>query len=550
MIDYSELKEQIKSVCDIVELIGQYVQLKKVGKNYVGLCPFHSERNPSFTVSPEKQMFHCFGCKKGGDIFTFWMEYHNVSFIEALKDLAERYNIKLKGISSEKKEEREKLFEANRVAALFFKKMLFEKEGKLAREYLKKRRIDLSLAKELWIGYAPDGWENLCSFLRERNIELEIASKAGLIVQRVDRDGYYDRFRRRIIFPIFDIRGRIVGFGGRIIGEGGPKYLNTPETPIFHKGSILYGLNFSYKAIRQKGKAILVEGYMDWIALWKCGIENSVATLGTALTQNHIRRLKGYADEVILIFDSDEAGKKAALRSFHLFANESVPAKVVILPEGHDPDSFLNRYGREVFLEYIEKNSKPILDFYLDMEIGNKKIEDEKKSLLLKNLLVNLNFIQDEITKGIYVSKISKKLGIKESLVWKALKSKRAYTEEIQEESSRRIGDLQILSLFLFHPEAIPKLIECDAESLIYDQKVKQIIGVIKERYSNGEKISAELIHDSLEDEDARALLREFMYKPFVVFSDEEVEKAISEIREKVKKKKLLEEIKQTIKKI
>lgn len=551
MKDISYIKDEIKSVCDIVELISQFVQLKKVGKNYVGLCPFHSEKEPSFTVSPERQMFHCFGCKKGGDIFKFWMEYHNVSFFEAIKDLAERYNIDIGDVPDYELEERDRLFEINEIANSFFKNMLYkQKQGERGRRYLKKRGIDEELSKEIGLGYAPESWDSLYNFLLKKKIDINLAVKAGLLVQRESGDGYYDRFRDRVMFPIFDIRGRVVGFGGRTIGDGSPKYLNTPETPIFHKGSLLYGINFSYKSIREKKKVIIVEGYMDWIALKKYGIENAVATLGTALTQNHVRRLKGYADEAIVIFDSDEAGKKAALRSLPLFANEGMPAKVLVLPDGHDPDTFLNQYGKDAFLELLNNSSKPLIDFYLDMEVEERikaiNIKDEEKTRILKNILSNLSFIKDDLTKGIYVSKLAAYFGIKEDLLWKELRrisfgKDSSIEEEIKRERSVKIiGDLQILSLAIFHPETIPSLLRCDAEILLFDPSAKAILKEIFRIYEEKGKISLQEIHDRLEDEESKAFLREFLERPFIVYEEDEIEQAISDIEKKAYKKKIL----------
>ncbi len=555
MKDISYIKDEIKSVCDIVELISQFVQLKKVGKNYVGLCPFHSEKEPSFTVSPERQLFHCFGCKKGGDIFKFWMEYHNVSFFEAIKDLAERYNIDIGDEPDYEVEERDKLFEINEIANNFFKDILYnQKQGERGRRYLKERGIDDELSKEIGLGYAPDSWDSLYNFLLKRKIDINLAVKAGLLIKRESGDGYYDRFRDRVIFPIFDIRGRVVGFGGRTIGNSSPKYLNTPETPIFHKGNLLYGINFSYKSIREKKKVIIVEGYMDWIALKKYGIENAVATLGTALTQNHIRRLKGYANEAIVIFDSDEAGKKAALRSLPLFANEGMPAKVLVLPDGHDPDTFLNQYGKDAFLELLNNSSKPLIDFYLDMEIGERiralNIKDEEKTGILKNILSNLSFIEDGLTKGIYVSKLAAYFGIKEDLLWKELKrisygKGSAIEEEIKRERSAKIiGDLQILSLAIFHSETIPSLIRCNAEILLFDPSAKIILKEIFKIYEEKGEISLQEIHERLEDEQSRAFLREFLERPFIVYEKDEIEQALSDIEKKAYKKKIIDSLK------
>lgn len=552
MDSFASIKEEIKDICDIVELIGQFVQLKKIGRNYVGLCPFHSEKEPSFTVNPERQIFHCFGCKKGGDVFTFWMEYHNVSFFEALKDLADRYNIKIEALSGDKGEERDKLFKINEIAASFYRQMLYDLvEGKKAREYLRKRNIDEEIAQEVGIGYAPDKWDSLYKLFLKRGIDINLAVESGLLVQREGGDGYYDRFRNRVMFPIFDIRGRVIGFGGRILGEGSPKYLNTPETLIFHKGNLLYGLNLSYRNIRDQREVIIVEGYMDYVALRKQAIKNVVATLGTALTAGHVRRLKGYADEAIIIFDSDEAGKKAALRSFPLFAKEGISAKVLILPEGHDPDSFLNENGKDAFLRLLHNLSRPILDFYMDMEIGDGKIKDEKKSYVLKNILPNLSYLKDNVTRGLYVSKISERLNVREEIIWKELQgiSKGDVSrieERIKEEKSAKIiGDLQVLSLVLFHPATIPKLIGCNAEALLHDPLIRQIVKTIFNNYMNDEDISPEVIHDVLDNDEAKAFLREFLQKPFIIYDEDEVEQAVIEIEKKTRKKILLDSLKE-----
>ncbi|MBC8421226.1 MAG: DNA primase, partial [Desulfobacterales bacterium] len=274
MTSYQSAKEEIKNTADIVELIGQYVQLRKAGRNHVGLCPFHAEKDPSFTVSPEKHTFHCFGCKKGGDIFSFWMEYHGATFPEALRDLAERYNITIsEGFSQaaerQKAAKREGLYRINEKTAAYFQKTLkHPAKGKAARDYLKKRSIPGEIVAEFRLGYAPDEWDGLVKDLRGHHMDLNGAVEAGVIVPG-KKGGYYDRFRGRIIFPIFDLRRgeRVVGFGGRVLDESLPKYLNTPETPIFHKGRSLYGLHSSHAVIRERERAVVVEGYMDLLAL-------------------------------------------------------------------------------------------------------------------------------------------------------------------------------------------------------------------------------------------------------------------------------------------
>jgi len=268
MVFHQSTKEEIRRVADIVELVGQFVQLKKAGRNFVGLCPFHAEKDPSFTVNAERQTFHCFGCKKGGDIFAFWMEYHNATFPEALRDLAERYNVTISdtfdpSAGKEKAAQRKALLHINEKAAAYFETTLRHvSKGKSGRDYLNDRSISKKTIIEFRLGYAPDEWGGLVGILRDHKLDLDMAVQAGVIIPKKN-GGYYDRFRGRIIFPIFDLRRQVVGFGGRVLDNSLPKYVNSPETPVFHKGDVLYGLHASYKAIRDKGRAVIVEGYMD-----------------------------------------------------------------------------------------------------------------------------------------------------------------------------------------------------------------------------------------------------------------------------------------------
>jgi DNA primase len=276
-MDSSEAKEEVKKTADIVEVIGQYVELKKRGQNYVGLCPFHSEKSPSFTVNQNKQIYHCFGCGKGGDVFTFWMEYHNLDFPQSLKDLAERCNITLpqkRDIYADKKrtELKEQLFKINDLAGNYFHTILLKStDGKPGRDYFSRRHISQEMIATFQLGYAVNRWDGLLNYLKSKNSSLDRAAKAGLLVPKNNKD-YYDRFRGRIIFPIFDLNHHTIGFGGRILDDSLPKYINTPETPIYHKGYYLYGLDSAYANIRENGLAIIVEGYMDTLVLRQHGI--------------------------------------------------------------------------------------------------------------------------------------------------------------------------------------------------------------------------------------------------------------------------------------
>lgn len=334
----------VRNAANVVDVISEYIDLKRTGKNFLGLCPFHAEKKPSFTVNEEKQIFHCFGCGQGGNVLTFVMLYHNLNFPEAVRFLANKYGIEIstRDMAPDQKrqlKQKEMLFDINQEAAAYFKAMLLESPlGGLARAYLKKREMTPQVIDRFCLGYAPGGWRNLVRHFSRKGISLKGAEKAGLIIPK--REGYYDRFRDRIIFPIVDIHQRVVGFGGRSLDESLPKYLNSPETPVYHKSQTLYGLDAAKQTCRQAGCAFVVEGYFDVLALNCHGIHNAVATLGTALSREHIRILRGYAAQVNVVFDSDEAGIKAAERSLPLFVEEKVDARVMRLPEGKDPDSY------------------------------------------------------------------------------------------------------------------------------------------------------------------------------------------------------------------
>ena len=385
----------------------------------MGLCPFHSEKAPSFTVSQTKQMFHCFGCKKGGDVFAFWMEYHKVSFPETMRDLAEKYNVTLpqRQMTSSEKEKmtlKTRIFKTNEAAATYFHHILTKTdEGKSGREYLATRSIPEEIISEFRLGYAPAKWDGLIGFLKKKKLDMETAVQAGLIIPN-KKGGYYDRFRGRVIFPIEDLRQQVVGFGGRVLDDSLPKYLNSPETPVFHKGGLLFGLHAALKPIRETGRVVIVEGYTDALALKMHKFKEVVATLGTALTDNHIRTLKGYAKEAVVVFDPDSAGKTAAMKSLSAFLNEGLASKVMILPEGDDPDSFVNKHGLDGFLKLLNK-SVPMFDFFCDMKLsrGGDQIEGQVRAL--EDILPVLSQLKNEALRSYYVRHLAEKLNITES---------------------------------------------------------------------------------------------------------------------------------------
>lgn len=556
-MDSSEAKEEVKKTADIVEVIGQYVELKKRGQNYVGLCPFHSERSPSFTVNQSKQIYHCFGCGRGGDVFTFWMEYHNLSFPQSLKDLAERYNIPLpryRDLSDEKEksELKEILFKTNHLAGAYFHDILLKRaEGRPGREYLASRHIEQETISTFRLGFTAKRWDGLVNYLKSKNIPLKRGEEAGLLVPKKGGD-YYDRFRGRIMFPIFDLNHQIIGFGGRVLDDSLPKYINTPETPLYHKGSSLYGLDSAFKNVREAGLAILVEGYMDVLALRQHGFSNVVATLGTALTSDQTRRLKGYTKNVIVLFDPDEAGREAALKSFPLFLNEGISAKVLVLPQGEDPDSFVTTHGPETFGELL-KEAKPIFDFYLDQALANTEPGVDGQVRILHEVLPMFLKVEDGATRFLYVHQFSEKTGINEALIWKELRqwanksSEKRNRDELKKRLSpaqdpRKHGsDEQFLNLLIHYPETVDTFRDQDWELIVFDPEVAKIIRVLTEKSHLGEDLNR--IEQTLDSAAAKEQLRRILIsKPF--YTEESVSQAVSEFCKKIASIKISQSMK------
>ncbi len=353
--------EEIKSRVDIVELASEYLTLKKAGRNFIGLCPFHQEKTPSFTVNRDKQIFYCFGCGEGGNVITFLMKIADKTFPEAIKDLAEKTGVVLppmiSGKESRQKDSlKENILNLNLRAAQHFNRNLSSGAGKVVREYLQNRSISEETIKQFRLGFAPDTWRSLTDFIEGSGSSLKLAEQAGLIISGKE-GSFYDRFRGRLIFPIENIFGEIVAFGGRVMETGEPKYLNSPESPVYIKGKNLYGLNKTKEEIRKKGFALIVEGYFDLISLWNAGIGNVVATLGTALTREHLELLRRYTVEVVALFDPDEAGRKALDRSLELFLSMRMRARALILPGGCDPDDYVKKHGKNKLGELIAKCS-------------------------------------------------------------------------------------------------------------------------------------------------------------------------------------------------
>ncbi|MBO8171375.1 MAG: DNA primase [Bacillaceae bacterium] len=382
-----EIIDRVRSHFDILDIVGQYVQLRKSGRYYFGLCPFHSEKTPSFSVSPDKQIFHCFGCGEGGNVISFLMKVEGLHFVEAVEYLAERAGIDIpeRGQPRENqqhKEEKNTMYKAHDLVAKLYHHILLHKEaGKIGLDYLKQRGFTGETIEEFQLGYAPDSWYLVTQFLQKRNLPLPLMEEAGLVALREAGKRYFDRFRGRVMFPIHDTQGRVVAFGGRAVGDQQPKYLNSPETRLFNKGRLLFNLHRARNMIRREREAVLFEGYADVISAWQGGIHNCIASLGTALTEEQARVIRRNAEQVIICYDSDRAGVEAALKSMEILTKTGCHVKIARLPEGMDPDDYIRRHGGERFRQDILLQAQSATAFQLDYLKTGKDLQDETERM-------------------------------------------------------------------------------------------------------------------------------------------------------------------------
>jgi DNA primase len=427
------LLEEIKSKIDIVEFISEYVPLKKAGQNYKGLCPFHSEKTPSFMVSQSKQIFHCFGCGVGGDVVSFLMKHENLSFNEAIRSLAKKAGIQLTQFRFDKNltERREQILQINKEALEFFVKNLSASER--AKAYLEKRGIEETSIHTFSIGYAPEKRDGLFQYLKKKGHGDSLIKDAGLAVY--DERGYRDVFRGRIIFPIWNPHNDVIAFGGRVMDSSLPKYLNTSETEVFKKGETLFALNLAKEEIRKKGYAIIVEGYLDAIICHQYGFKNTVAPLGTALTQKHLQKLKVLTEKIVLVFDSDDAGISAARRSLTIICEGNFRARVLLLPEGEDPDSFLRKKGSQPFQKMLSQ-AITMVDFLLSTSKGDR-IEKVREALGMISVMKDL-IIADELLGELADRSRINEAALRSELKKMRQKSGRQPVEGLRPESSTK----------------------------------------------------------------------------------------------------------------
>lgn len=533
--------DTVRSSVSIVRLISEYVSLKKRGKNHLALCPFHSEKTPSFNVNEAKQIFHCFGCGTGGDVFKFITLIEHISFPEAVRFIAQRYGIPLPAGEekrSEQADEKDLLMQILSVAGQFFQKALLDdSEGRAGYEYLLQRGISEETVQRFQLGYAPAAGDRLFRHLRSQGLAPDAIVKSG-IARRSEQDGsYYDYFRRRVIFPICDAAGKVIAFGGRAMGDAHPKYLNTPETPVYNKGRNLFGLHAAKEAIRTSNFAILVEGYMDFVVPYQYGIRNIVASLGTGLTENQVKLLGRFTRNVVVNYDSDTAGVNAAKRSLEIFLQESFKVNVLVLPDGQDPDTHVRAVGTESYSASL-RNSIPYLEFIAEMAFrAERDLHSARGKInVLNSVLPYLAKVQNKIERSAYASKIAQRIGLQDEVILSELK-KAVEGQQVKLEADRLVrsdvkpAETKLLRTLLENPllcqSLWPQMQEEDFEGL----RTEKIFLAVLELYRNSEEINYSNLKRFLGEEDIKLLMKVYFQEDAIATTANEVYSYLSAIR-------------------
>ncbi len=561
--------EEIREATDIVEIITQHVTLKKRGKSFVGLCPFHSEKTPSFSVDPVRGFYHCFGCGAGGNIFTFVMQMENVGFPEAVRSLADKAGIPIPNYHDDNDAERETeaLYHANHFAGTFFQKCLTDtEEGNKALNYILKRQFNRKTIEDFQIGYAPDTWDKLLNEGNKGSIRPEILKQAGLVVPRNDGKGYYDRFRGRLMFPIMNPSGRIVGFGGRTLkkNEKGPKYLNSPETKIYQKSRLLYGLFQAKTGIRREDQAILVEGYTDLMRLFQCGLDYTVATSGTSLTEQQAKILFRYTKNIILVFDGDSAGFTAALRGLDVLLKAGLHVHVAPLREGSDPDTFLRDHGVEA-MAVLLNSAQTLVDFHLGLQKKKGRLETpEDRAAVTRVILDTISYVQDPLERNLMIKDLSEKIGVEESLLVQQLHPVRdgvavreGSPDKVQEQSissARETAEINLLKLLIEdRTKWGGKIFQHIQPNHFQKKEARILIDQLYEGYLQGDKFHTKALSVQFSE---RPLISKYLSKIMadplgesvdrnqlgldclLSLKQEEIQKKIRQIQEKMKSSK------------
>lgn len=510
-----ETIDKILDRVDIVDFVSEYLSLKKAGQNFKACCPFHKEKTPSFVVSPQKQIYHCFGCGAGGNVISFMMNHENLTFPETIEVLAKRAGVQLHHRAEDrgKKSLSAKLYELNRRAAEFYNDVLFSGKVQKAKKYLKERGISEKTAKDFMLGYAPEGWENLKNFFKSDNVSPELLRQAGLTLEGQKGRGDYDRFRDRMIFPIRNERGKVVAFGARVLDDSLPKYINSPETPIYSKGRTLYGLDVSRKFIREKGFAVIVEGYTDVIIPHQFGFNNLVATSGTALTPDQAKILKRYTDTAVIVFDSDQAGQTASLRGMDILLESGIHVKIADLPSGEDPASFVVTQGKEKFRSLLE-NSNDLFSYKLELLV--KKFSLENKALIADEMLPTISRVNNAVVRSDYLRRLAERLNVHESsLMHEMRKVKKDYSHKSNPNPKKgdpktcRMSEFHIFALAIKDKKFFTEIREKLPFDMFKENKIRDFMVLLDEMYTEegGSFSPAKLLSRYEADVEAKNLL-------------------------------------------
>jgi DNA primase len=525
--------EEIRSRADIVEIVSDALLLKKSGQNFKGLCPFHSEKTPSFTVSPEKQIYHCFGCGAGGNVFKFLMETQSLPFVEAVKILASRTGVSLPSptrskFQDKKEQERQTLLKFNQLAMEYFAATLnHPQRGKKAREYLNSRHISEESSTKYQMGWATPNWQDLMTALEKTSpSSLQDMAKAGLIIKKSGGSGkdYFDRFHGRVMIPLKDLYGNVIGFAGRVIDKGEPKYMNSPETPLYVKGKHLFGMDLAKASIRKENLAILVEGHLDQIRAYQHGIHNVVATCGTALTSDQAGLIKNHSHNVVLVFDSDAAGKKAAQRGFETLLEADLNTKVVQLPEGDDPDSFIHEFGEEAFLKQIH-NAKPYFESYIDEIIETGALQTPSGRMdIVNKVLPLLKKIKTDLERSEWIKYLWEKVGIDDAALRKELKKALTQNQpQLNAPQTRSLKktrpELYLIHLMLSDPLVAKKICSQISIEEFNDPELRRVGELIYQFVEAGQPVQISQLLDRTEHPEVRTLLTQVGLQP-IAFED------------------------------
>lgn len=559
--DKKQLVEDIISRVDIVELISEYVSLTRKGKDYWGLCPFHQEDTPSFAVSPDKQVFYCFGCQVGGNAISFLRKKDNLSYYEALSILAERVGISLNtGFDSSARKqlrnEKQKFYRLNELTANFYHDKLFSSEGKVAYEYIKKRGINKESIEKFKLGYASNSWDALLKYLTKMGFSPTDLERYGLVIARLSGGGYYDRFRNRLIFSIFDQMGQVVGFAGRVLGEENPKYLNSPESRFFDKGRVLYGLHLARQSIQSQQQVIIVEGYMDALMCHQYGIKNVIASMGTALTSSQVQLILRYASEQILAFDTDAAGQMATMRAINLIRSLGGRVRVVSFAEEKDPDELIRKRGSEYFLKLVAE-AQNFFDYKMHKLLDNHKINNaEGKIKILAEFWDDLKQTNSELERQEYLEKLSIALQVPETIIREEFRKNLSQTRYRRRQLDKNtnivynkreklvstklapeLAERHLLRLMLEDPEIFKQVEEEHGLDLFTERKLQQIAKAYREVLNLGKAKESEnsfslaCLIENLVEEETRELLLEICLQDssFPVFTDAQKKKAVND---------------------